>query len=83
MGMVPARTVLCGSPCIGIAVPWGRGALCDRADSVHLVRIVLAYTVEMYASPISGLCKAVRDVNDDSISPVGNDCWSWDRSIDG
>jgi hypothetical protein len=37
----------------------------------------------MNAGSISGLCKAVRDVNNNSISPVGDDCWSWDRSING
>ena len=52
MGMVPCATVLCRSPGIGDRVSRSSRALGDGWDTVHLVGVVLADSMEVQARAV-------------------------------
>lgn len=83
VGVVPGRTILQSSPGVGDGVIGGRGALSDGADAVVLVGVVLANAVEVNAGTVVGSRQRVGDVNDDGITPVGEDGRARNGAVDG
>lgn len=69
----PTRPILSCPPSVGHRVSRSNGALRYRWNTVHVVGVVLTYTVKMNACSI--VCEAVNDVDDYSIPP-GFSCQS-------